>query len=112
MANSHEMGTFRFFGPGIMKNYPIILIFVSYVFSWDGLTGVPPFCLPIVLRIFSRAKKWPFLGPFWMEILVYPNVKISHRKSYHTIHMKLFGMMDRYVRIIQKSSKLKFAFFC
>ena len=38
------------------------------------------------------------------------------KKSYHTIHMKLFGMMDRYVRIIQKSSKLKcasfFFFFC
>ena len=41
MANSHEMGTFRFFGPGIMKNYPIFLILVSYVFSWDGLTGWP-----------------------------------------------------------------------
>ena len=63
---------------------------MSYVFSWDGLTGVPPFCLPVVLRIFSRAKKWPFWGDFWMEILVYPNVKISNKKklprsSYETV---------------------------
>ena len=34
MANSLEIGAFRFFGPGIMKNYPIFLIFVSYVFQW------------------------------------------------------------------------------